>query len=114
MLVFIIQRLSAIALIIFLSLHMIVVHYPPGHLDFSRVLERLADPLWKSIDIAFLIAVLFHALAGTYAVLLDIERVTPMKRVLAVVLVVLGIIGFAYGTFTIISFQPPESLLTAY
>jgi len=46
MLIFIIQRLSAIALVVFLSLHMIVVHYPPGHLDFSRVLERLADPLW--------------------------------------------------------------------
>jgi succinate dehydrogenase hydrophobic anchor subunit len=112
--IFIIQRISAIALVVFLALHMIVVHYPPGHLDFSRVLDRLANPLWKAIDIAFLIAVLMHALAGTYAVLLDIERVTPLKRVLAVVLVVLGLIGFAYGTFTIISFQPPESLLTAY
>lgn len=113
MLVFIIQRLSAIALVVFLSLHMIVVHYPPGHLDFSRVLERLADPLWKAIDVAFLIAVLSHALAGTYAVLTDVERVTPMKRILAGALVVLGIIGFAYGTFTILSFQPPTSLLAA-
>jgi succinate dehydrogenase hydrophobic anchor subunit len=108
--IFIIQRISAIALVVFLSLHMIVVHYPPGQLDFSRVLERLADPLWKAIDIAFLAAVLFHALAGTYAVLTDIEQVTPMKRILAGVLVVLGIIGLAYGTFTILSFQPPASL----
>jgi len=112
--IFIIQRISAIALVVFLALHMIVVHYPPGHLDFSRVLDRLANPLWKAIDIAFLITVLLHGLAGTYAVLLDIERVTPLKRALAVVLVVLGIIGFAYGTYTIISFQPPERLLTAY
>lgn len=108
--IFIIQRISAMALVVFLSLHMIVVHYPPGHLDFSRVLERLADPLWKAIDIAFLAAVLFHALAGTYAVLTDIERVTPLKRILAGILVVLGIIGVAYGTFTILSFQPPASL----
>ncbi|HEY43031.1 MAG TPA: hypothetical protein G4O11_03515 [Anaerolineae bacterium] len=112
--IFIIQRISAIALVVFLSLHMIVVHYPPGHLDFSRVLERLDDPLWKAIDIAFLVAVLSHALAGTYAVLTDIERVTPMKRILAGVLVVLGIIGLAYGTYTIISFQPPASLLAAH
>ena len=108
--IFIIQRISAIALVVFLSLHMIVVHYPPGHLDFSRVLERLADPLWKAIDIAFLAAALFHALAGTYAVLTDIERVTPIKRILAGVLVILGIIGVVYGTFTILSFQPPTSL----
>lgn len=109
--IFIIQRLSAIALVVFMSLHMIVVHYPPGHIDFSRVLERLVDPLWKAIDIAFLLAVLLHALAGTYAVLTDIERVTPLKRILAGVLVVLGIIGVAYGTYTILSFQPPASLL---
>ena len=107
--IFIIQRISAIALVIFLALHMIVVHYPPGHIDFSRVLDRLADPLWKAIDIAFLVAALSHALAGTYAVLLDIERVTPLKRVIAGILIILGIIGLAFGTFTIISFQPPAS-----
>ena len=32
--------------------HMVVVHYPPGHIDVSRVLERLDDPLWKAVDIA--------------------------------------------------------------
>ncbi len=112
--IFIIQRFSAIALIVFLSLHMIVVHYPPGHLDFSRVLERLADPVWKAIDIAFLVAVLFHALAGTYSVLTDIERVTPLKRILAGVLVVLGIVGAIYGTYTVLSFQPPVSMLAIH
>jgi succinate dehydrogenase hydrophobic anchor subunit len=112
--IFIIQRISAIALVVFLSLHMIVVHYPPGHLDFSRVLERLADPLWKAIDIAFLFAVLLHALAGTYAVLTDIERVTPLKRILAGVLVVLGIIGVVYGSYTVLSFQPPASMLVVH
>ena len=107
--IFIIQRISALALVIFLTLHMIVVHYPPGHIDFSRILDRLANPLWKAIDIAFLIAALSHALTGIYSVLLDIERVTPLKRVIAWILIVLGIIGFAFGTFTIISFQPPAS-----
>ncbi len=107
--IFIIQRISALALVFFLTLHMIVVHYPPGHIDFSRILDRLANPLWKAIDIAFLIAALSHALTGIYSVLLDIERVTPLKRVIAWILIVLGIIGFAFGTFTIISFQPPAS-----
>jgi succinate dehydrogenase hydrophobic anchor subunit len=107
--VFILQRFSAIALIVFLALHMIVVHYPPGHIDFSRVIERLEDPLWKAIDIGFLMAALTHALTGTYAVLLDVERVTPLKRVLGVALIVLWMIGFAYGTYTVISFQVPAS-----
>ncbi len=113
MTVFLIQRLTAIALVVFLALHMIVVHYPPGHLDFSRILVRLESPLWKAIDVAFLLAVLLHALTGTYAVLLDIERVTPLKRVVAAVLIVLGIVGFAYGAYTVISFVPPVGLASA-
>jgi succinate dehydrogenase / fumarate reductase, membrane anchor subunit len=70
--VFVMQRVTAVALVLFLTLHMIVVHYPPGHLDFSRVMERLANPVWKVIDILFLAAVLIHALTGMYAVLMDV------------------------------------------
>jgi succinate dehydrogenase hydrophobic anchor subunit len=105
--VFLMQRWSAVALIVFLTLHMIVVHYPPGQLDFSRVMVRLANPVWKVIDILFLLAVLVHALAGTYAVLLDVERVAPYKRVLAGIAMVLGVIAFIYGTITVLNFSVP-------
>lgn len=108
------QRISAIALVVFLSLHIIVVHYPPGNLDFSRVLERLENPVWKAIDIAFLLSVLVHGLGGTYAVLMDLERVTPLKRILTGVLVILGVIAFAYGTYTVLSFKLPASMTAAF
>ncbi len=105
--IFQMQRISAIALVIFLTIHMIVVHYPPFHIDFSRIVERLADPLWKGIDIVFLFFVLMHALTGAYMVLTDLERVNAYKRVLAIVAVVIGIGAFIYGTQTILAFQPP-------
>lgn len=105
--VFQLQRLSAIALLVFLTVHMIVVHYPPFHIDFSRILERLGDPLWKAIDIAFLFSVLVHALTGAYVVLTDVQRVYPYKRVLVGAAVILGVIAFLYGTQTILAFQPP-------
>jgi succinate dehydrogenase hydrophobic anchor subunit len=108
--VFITQRLTAVALVLFMTLHMIVVHYPPGHLDFNRVIERLASPVWKGIDILFLLAVLLHALTGAYAVLMDVERVTPYKRVLIGGAVVLGLVAFVYGTMTIIAFDPANVL----
>jgi succinate dehydrogenase hydrophobic anchor subunit len=111
--IFLIQRWTAIALVIFLGLHMIVVHYPPGNLDFSRVLIRLESPVWKAIDVAFLFAVLLHALTGTYDVLMDVERVTPMKRVIAGGLILLGIVGFIYGAYTVISFTPSPSLFAS-
>ncbi len=72
--IFLMQRWSAVALLVFLTLHMVVVHYPPGHIDVDRVLERLDDPLWKAIDIAFLVAVLTHSLSGAYMVITDVQR----------------------------------------
>ncbi len=105
--VFQMQRISAIALLVFLTIHMIVVHYPPFHVDFSRIIERMASPVWKAIDIAFLFFVLMHALTGAYAVLTDVEQVYKYKRILAGAAIVIGLIAFAYGTQTVLAFQPP-------
>ncbi len=101
------QRYSAIALLIFLTIHMIVVHYPPFHIDFSRIIERLDDPVWKAIDIAFILAVVIHALAGSYMVLTDFQRVGKYKRVLAGLAIVLGVWAMYYGTVTVLNFTPP-------
>lgn len=100
------QRYSAIALLFFLTVHMVVVHYPPFHIDFSRIIERMAQPLWKAIDIAFLLAVLVHALAGAYVVLTDFERGYRYRRALSWLAILIGLLAFVYGTQTILAFQP--------
>lgn len=100
------QRYSAIALIVFLTIHMVVTHYPPFHIDFTRIIDRMSQPLWKAIDIGFLLAVLVHALTGAYAVIIDWERFYNYRRVLAGIAIVIGVIAFAYGTQTILAFQP--------
>ena len=105
--VFQMQRYSAIALVVFLTIHMVVVHYPPFHIDFSRILVRMADPLWKGIDIVFLFFVLMHALTGAYMVLTDLERVNDYRRALAWAAIIVGIGAFIYGAQTIMAFQPP-------
>jgi succinate dehydrogenase hydrophobic anchor subunit len=105
------QRYTAIALIFFMSLHMIVVHYPPGTIDFSRVMERLVNPVWKVIDIVFLAVVLLHGLGGLYDVVIDSERVMVLRKPVAGVIVVIGLVAFVYGTVTILSFN--EAALAA-
>lgn len=105
--IFQIQRISAIALIIFMAIHMIVVHYPPFHIDFSRIIVRMASPTWKAIDIGFLFFVLLHALTGMYMVLTDLQPVSKYRQALLWGALVLGIGLFVYGTQTIIAFQPP-------
>jgi succinate dehydrogenase hydrophobic anchor subunit len=84
-----------------------VLHYPPFHIDFSRILERMADPLWKAIDIAFLFFVLMHALAGIHAVVTDFDAASRWHKLHAAVMAAIGIAAFLYGTATILAFQPP-------
>ena len=105
--VFQMQRISAIALLVFLTIHMIVVHYPPFHIDFSRIIERLGDPVWKAIDIAFLFFVVLHAMTGAYVVLTDIQRFGRIRRVLAGLAIAIGAAALLYGTQTVLAFQPP-------
>jgi succinate dehydrogenase hydrophobic anchor subunit len=102
--VFQLQRVSAVALIIFMTIHMIVVHYPPFHVDFSRIAERMSQPLWQAVDIAFLLFVLIHALSGAYMVLTDVERFGRGKRILAGAAIVIGVAAFIYGVQTILAF----------
>ena len=105
--IFLMQRISAIALLVFLTIHMIVVHYPPFHIDFSRIVERMAQP----IDIAFLFFVLIHALTGAYMVLTDLEQVNKARRALAWLAILIGVGAFYYGTLTILAFQPPVAAM---
>lgn len=105
--VFQMQRISAIALLVFLTIHMVVVHYPPFHIDFSRIIDRMGQPLWKAIDIAFLFFVLMHALTGAYVVVTDVERFGRARRALAGLAIIVGILAFVYGAQTVLAFQPP-------
>lgn len=102
--IFLLQRWSAVALLVFLTIHMVVVHYPPGEIHFSNIADRLDDPLWKAIDIMFLAAVLIHALTGAYMVLTDVERFDRFRRALAGIAVIGGVLLFIYGTQTILAF----------
>lgn len=111
--VFQLQRYSAIALLFFLTVHMVVLHYPPFHIDFSRIIDRMAQPLWKGIDIAFLFFVLVHALTGAYMVLTDVERLERSRRALAWIAILIGVVAFIYGTQTILAFQPGAVALGA-
>jgi succinate dehydrogenase / fumarate reductase membrane anchor subunit len=109
--VFQMQRISAIAVVVFLTIHMIVTHYPPFHIDFSRILERMANPVWKGIDIVFLFFVLMHALTGAYMVLTDSERLYRYRKPLQWAALVVFAIAMWYGTKTILAFQPPSAAM---
>ena len=105
--IFQVQRITAVALLVFLTIHMIVVHYPPFHIDFSIIVNRMVNPVWKVIEILFLFSVLLHGLSGAYVVLTDYKQVSRYKKVVAGIVVVVGIAAFVWGSLTVISWQLP-------
>ena len=103
--IFIIQRVTAVALVFFMTLHMVVVHFPVRNLTSQEVfVQRMSQPIWQGMYVFFLLAVLMHGLAGAYMVLTDIGSVAKYKKGLAWFAILLGVAYFIYGTMTILSF----------
>jgi len=90
------QRVTGGMLLLLLVAHFWVEHFMSaplrrGELTYALVLERLSNPYWRAIDIAFLIVALYHGLSGLRGIILDYGRVGPRAaRVATALLVVLG------------------------
>ena len=97
------QRISAVGLVIFLVLHMIVMHYPPREIKYENILDQMENPLWKAVEISFLFFVMVHALTGAYSVLTDYSFLDKYKRVIAVLLSLAGCVALYWGTTTVLS-----------
>jgi succinate dehydrogenase hydrophobic membrane anchor protein len=109
------QRISAVALILLLLAHFIVIHFSgKPDVTFNVVRDRLLDPtwgpVWKTITMLLLVLALFHALNGTWGVLLDYIRKGWVRLWLFSFIVVIGLILVTLGGITVLSFRgpPPE------
>lgn len=99
--IFQIQRITAVALLLFLFMHIVLMHYPPRELEYSLIVEYMQYPAWKAIESLFLLSALLHALTGSYVVLTDYEKISKLKQVFVVVLSLAGIAAFYWGALTI-------------
>jgi len=97
------QRITAVGLVFFLVLHMIVMHYPPREIKYENILDQMENPLWKAVEIGFLSFVMVHALTGTYSVLTDYDFLEKYKKVIAVLLSLAGAVALFWGTTTVLS-----------
>jgi succinate dehydrogenase hydrophobic anchor subunit len=97
------QRISAVGLVVFLFLHIIVMHYPPRELNYSNILDQMENPLWKGIEISFLFFVMVHALTGVYGVLTDYDFLARYKKVIAALFFLAGSVAVYWGATTVLS-----------
>lgn len=106
------QRISAIALLLLLLAHFIVIHYSgTGDVNFDIVKDRLTHPtwgpVWKTITMLLLFTALFHALNGTWGVLLDYIKKAWVRLTLFSLIVMIGLVLVTLGSITILTFRPP-------
>jgi len=94
----VLQALSGLLLLVLLGVHLTVNHFAAGGLlTYQQVVAYLSHPLVLALEIIFLAVVVFHALAGVRAMLLDVGVSERTRRRGTVLLVLLGLAMIAYG-----------------
>lgn len=101
------QRITGLVLVVALFLHYMFLHFlNHGQVTFGGVSERLVTPLWKTIDLTFLAAALFHAVTGVIMNIHDYVH-RPVLRVTLVSLTwTVALILLITGIATVVTFQP--------
>ena len=97
------QAVLGILLVVLLSIHLIVNHWaaPQGLLTYADVIRYYDFPGVAIMEAIFLIVVTSHCLLGLYSILLDLNLRPFVTRILAQILVILGVIMVVYGVYLI-------------
>ncbi len=96
----ILQAATGFLLVILLGLHILANHFSKGGLlSYDQVVRHLSNPLILLLEVAFLGTVVFHALAGVRAILLDTGIPRDADEKLVKILAVVGVLMFLYGVW---------------
>ena len=97
------QRITGGALVILLVAHFWVEHFMSrellrGNLSYEAILGRISNPVWQSVDIAFLLIALYHGLNGLRNIVLDYSGIgVRTARVITGVLILAGLVWAWWG-----------------
>lgn len=99
------QRITAAVLAVGLIVHFLALHFlieRPVTMD--KVAERLGTPGWIAFDAVLLVACLFHALNGLYAILADFRPARAVAGTVRWAFWVVGIAATVVGVANLIPF----------
>lgn len=102
------QRISGLALAAILGLHFVVIHLiSNGAYDYQTIMERMASPAWKALDICFLVLALYHGMTGATIVIDDYVHRAGWRNLLYVLNWLLALFLLMYGTMIVLSLKAP-------
>ena len=98
-------RISGLVLVFYLGAHIIVIS--TGHFDkLDSLMKSFDNPLMVLLDLALVVAVLYHALNGVRIILMDFGIGIQKHKMMfwsAMAVVVVCFAVFAYVAFTFIA-----------
>ena len=101
------MRVSGLVLIFLALAHFAITHILNDVVDTDAgfVFRRWDNPLWRLFDWSLLALALLHGLNGLRWSIDDYIRSRPARAAVKAVVYTLSGVLFAYGTFTIVTFQ---------
>ena len=102
------MRISGLILVILALFHFALTHIINDvvETDYEFVANRWDNPMWRLYDWSLLALAMLHGLNGLRWIIDDYARGTRSRAAIKAVLYTTSAALFAYGTFTIIWFQP--------
>jgi len=100
------QRMTAVGLILVLGVHLWVLHFAGEHavLTVAGISVRLRTLTYILVDYSMLAFALYHGLYGLRSVILDYTTEERTVRVVTVGLWVVGLAFFVYGAAALLPF----------
>ncbi len=108
-LTWLLQRLTAYALLLFLGIHLFFNYYAPlagGYqLTFEIASQRyfVIPVLYALNDFALLICALFHGLNGVRSIIYDVVTSEPVRSVVTTILIFIGLLFLYDGSMTLLA-----------
>lgn len=109
-----IQRVTAALLILFLLAHFWVTHFaiPGEQITFAGVTARLRSLFFIGLDSALLATTLYHGLNGVRNVIFDFNPGPGAKLAISWVIFVIGLVTFVYGVNALVPFVTGKPLFS--
>jgi succinate dehydrogenase / fumarate reductase cytochrome b subunit len=100
----ILHRLSGLALIFYLLLHIWVIsHLIGGRASFDEIMESFGTPLFKFLEIGLIGVILYHLFNGLRVTLVDMGVLVEKQKLLFGIVVVVWLVTWAAFTVVMIN-----------
>jgi len=97
------HRLSGLALIFYLCLHIWVIHtLTQGEQAFNQLMTFLSSPLFRVLEVGLWGVILYHAFNGVRVIIVDFFGGSLAHKKLFLVLIILAFLLWAAGSAVIV------------